>query len=142
MAESGVIYTCHDDFLEAVPSLMAQAGIGLESLPGPEFGEGCERSFALRMSCDKGTVELTGFYFVEEKRFILGFGWGRNPLRWSQDAKLSNVVKELLMDAGMFRVSTETVSGGEVRQGGESREENRGRSDIDKLGSPAGGTIG
>jgi hypothetical protein len=108
MAESGVIYTCPDDFLETVPSLMAQAGISLESLPRPEFGEGCERSFALRMSRDKGTVELTGFYFVEEKRFILGFGWGRNPLRWSRDAKLSSVIKELLMDAGMFRVSTET----------------------------------
>jgi hypothetical protein len=108
MAESGVIYTCPDDFLETVPSLMAHAGITLETLPRPEFGEGCERSFALRMSRGKGTVELTGFYFVEEKRFILGFSWGRNPLRWSRDANLSSVVKELLMDAGMFRISTET----------------------------------
>ena len=108
MAESGVIYTCPDDFLETVPTLMARAGISLESLPRPEFGDGCERSFALRMSRDIGTVELTGFYFVEEKRFILGFSWGRNPLHWSRDATLSSVVKELLMDAGMFRVSTET----------------------------------
>ncbi len=87
MAESGVIYTCPDDFLETVPSLMAQAGIGLELLPGPEFGEGCERSFALRLSRDKGTVEVTGFYFTDDKRFILAFGWGQNPSRWFQDAK-------------------------------------------------------
>jgi hypothetical protein len=108
MAESGVLYTCPDDFLEKVPSLMARAGIALETLPQPEFGEGCERGFAFRMSRDKGTVELTGFYFIEEKRFILGFSTSRNPLRWFRDQKLLRVVMELLMDAGMFRVSTET----------------------------------
>jgi hypothetical protein len=103
-----VLYTSPDDLLERVPSLMARAGIALEELPRPEFGQGCERGFALRMTRDKGPVELTGFYFMEEKRFILGFNWGRNPLRWFRDEKLSRVVKELLMDAGMFRISTET----------------------------------
>ncbi len=108
MAEPGVIYTCPDDFLERVPSVMARAGIALETLPSPEFGEGCERGFAFRMSRDKGTLELTGFYFMEEKRFILGFSTSRNPLRWLGDQKLLRVVKELLLDAGMIRVSTET----------------------------------
>ena len=35
---------------------------------------------------------------MEENRFIMGFGWGRNPLRWFWDEKLSGVVKELLME--------------------------------------------
>jgi hypothetical protein len=108
MAESGVIYTCPDDFLERVPALMARAGIALKDLPRPDHGEACERGFALRFSRDKGTVELSGFYFMEEKRFIMGFNWGRNPLRWFRDEKLSGVVKELLMDAGMIRVATGT----------------------------------
>ena len=108
MAESGVIYTCPDDFLEGAPSLMARAGIAVKELPSPEHGEGCERAFAVQLSRDKGTVELSGFYFVKENRFILGFGWGRNPLRWYWDEKLSAVVKELLMDNGMIRVSTGT----------------------------------
>ena len=106
MAESGVIYTCPDELLKRVPSLMARAGIALKELPPPEYGKGCERGFALQFSRDKGTVELSGFYFVEENRFIMGFGWGRNPLRWFWDEKLSGVVKELLMDGGMIRVST------------------------------------
>ena len=110
MAESGpgkgVVYTCPDDFFDRVPSLMARAGIALKELPPPEDGEGCERSFALQMSRDKGTVELSGFYFVEEKRFVMGFGFGRNPLRWFRDGKLSVVVYELLTEAGMTPCST------------------------------------
>ncbi len=108
MAESGVIYTCPDDLLTRLPSLMARAGIALKELPGPDNGEGCERGFIFQMRRDKGSVELTGFYSVEEKRFIMGFGWGRNPLRWSRDEELSGVVKRLLMDEGMVRVSTNT----------------------------------
>ena len=61
------------------------------------------------MCRDRGTVKLTGFYFMEEKRFIMGFKWGRNPLLWSRDEKLSRIVKELLMDAGMSRVVSEPV---------------------------------
>jgi hypothetical protein len=103
VAESGVIYTCPDDFLERVPSLMARAGIAVQELTPPQYGEGCEGGFAFRFSREKGTVELSGFYFVEEKRFIMGFGWGRNPLRWFWDEKLSAVVRDLLMDGGMIR---------------------------------------
>ena len=66
---------------------MARAGIALTELPRPEYAERCERGFALQMRRDKGTVELTGFYFIEEHRFIMGFGWGRNPLRWFWDQR-------------------------------------------------------
>ena len=84
MAESGVLYTFPDDFLDTVPALIHSAGMALEELPPPKFGEGCERSFALRMSRDKGTVEVTGFYFLEEGRFVVGVGGGsRSPLRGS-----------------------------------------------------------
>jgi hypothetical protein len=102
MAESGVVYTCPDDLPARIPGLMARAGIASEELPPPEFGEGCERGFALRLSRGKGTVEMTGFYFTEDHRFILGFGWGRNPLRWLRDRELSEVVKRLLIREGMI----------------------------------------
>ena len=111
MAESGVIYTCPDDFLERVPRVLARAEIAVKALTRPQYGEGCERGFALLFSRGKGTVELSGFYFVKENRFIMGFGWGRNPLRWFWDAQLSAVVRELLMDAGMIRVSTNAGEG-------------------------------
>jgi hypothetical protein len=103
MAESGVLYTCPDDFLGKVPSLMARAGIALKEMPPRDYGEGCERGIALQMSRGRGTVELTGFYFKEEKRFILGLGCGRNPLRWYWDMKLSEVIKELLTREGLTR---------------------------------------
>jgi hypothetical protein len=108
MAESGVIYTGPDDFLERVPILMARAGIAIKELPSPESGEDCERGFAFQFRRDKGTVELSGFYFIKENRFIMGFGWGRNPFRWSWDEKLSGVVKELLLEAGMPRVTSDS----------------------------------
>jgi hypothetical protein len=94
---------------------MARAGITLKELPPPDFGEGCERSFTFRMSRDGGTVELTGFYFRDERRFILGLGWGPNPLRWFRDGKLARVVKELLTEAGLARASDGT---GEDQQPG------------------------
>jgi hypothetical protein len=108
MAESGVIHTCPDDLLERLPSLMARAGIAVEELPRREYGEGCERGFALQLRRDQGTVELSGFYFVEENRVIMGFSWGQNPLRWKWDKKLFGVVRELLMDGGMIHISTKT----------------------------------
>jgi hypothetical protein len=64
VAESGVIYTCPDDFLERVPSLMARAEIAVKVLPPPQYGEGCERDFAFQFSRAKGTVELSGFYLA------------------------------------------------------------------------------
>jgi hypothetical protein len=58
------------------------------------------------LSRDKGTVELTGFYFLQEHRFIIGIGGGsRSPLRWSRDYTLSEEVKELLMEGGMKRLN-------------------------------------
>ena len=107
MAESGVIYTCPDDFPERVPSLMASAGIDVEPLPVPDYGEGSERGFAFRLSSDRGTVELSGFYDPDQRRFILGLGWGPNPIRWHRDGKLAPVVKALLTQAGMTRYSSE-----------------------------------
>jgi hypothetical protein len=89
-----------------VPALLARAGIALKEMPRPEYGDGCERTFALKMSQGKGTVVLTGFYFMEEKRFILGLACGRNPLRWYWDMKLSEVVKKLLMSEGLSRCSS------------------------------------
>ena len=67
---------------------MARAGIALNRVaPGESMPNRCERGFALQMRRDKGTVELTGFYFIQEHRFIMGFGWGRNPLRWFWDQR-------------------------------------------------------
>jgi hypothetical protein len=108
MAESGVLYTCSDDFLARVPSVLARAGIASKEMPRPVFGEGCEKSFALKLSRDKRTVELSGFYFLEERRFVIGLGCGRNPLRWYWDIKLSAAVKELLLSEGMTSLSTQT----------------------------------
>jgi hypothetical protein len=110
MTESGVLYTCSDDFLARVPSVLARAGIASKEMLPPDFGEGREKSFALKLSRDKGTVELTGFYTLEENRFVIGLGCGRNPLRWYWDIKLSAAVKELLLSEGMTRVSTETCT--------------------------------
>ena len=106
MAESGVLYTCPDDLLERVPLLMEQAGVSIQPLPPPEFGEGCERSFALRMSRDRGTVELIGFFYAEERQFIVGIGGaGRGPLRWLRDYRLCEKVKEVLIEGGMKRLA-------------------------------------
>jgi hypothetical protein len=105
MAESGVLYTFPDDLLEEVPSLIQSAGMAFDELSPPAFGEGCERSFALRISRDKAAVELTGFCFLEEGRFVVGVrGGSRNPLRWFHDQKLAEEIKNLLTDRGMKRL--------------------------------------
>ncbi|MFI5458023.1 MAG: hypothetical protein ACHRXM_21495, partial [Isosphaerales bacterium] len=96
MAEAGVLYTCPDEFLERLPSLMARAGIALKELPRPEYGEGCERCFALQMSRDKGTVELSGFYFMEENRFIID----------EQDGKVERAIAAIEKIGGTVRRNT------------------------------------
>ena len=108
MTDSGVLYTCPDDFPARMPSLLARAGITSKELPPPDYGAGCEQSFALKLTRGKGTVELSGFYFTQESRFVIGIGCGRNPLRWYWDMQLSNAVRELLMSDGMTRLSPQT----------------------------------
>ena len=98
MAESGVLYTCPDNFPPRLPSLLAVAGIASKEISPPDFGEGCEQSFALELTRGKGTVELSGFYFTQENRFVIGIGCGRNPLRWYWDMQLSSAVKEFFAE--------------------------------------------
>jgi hypothetical protein len=118
MAESGVLYTCPDDFPGRIPSLMERAGIAVEPLAVPDHGEGRERGFAFQLSRDRGTVALSGFYDPSQGRFILGLGWGPNPFRWFRDGKLAPLVKELLTRAGMTRYPSEP---GEGQERGSSR---------------------
>lgn len=82
---------------------MAREGIAVETRSQPNFGQDTENGFDLRLSRGKGTVLLTVFFFNQEKRYILGFAWGRNPFRWYWDAKLDEIVKGLLKDEGMYR---------------------------------------
>jgi hypothetical protein len=89
-----------------VPSLMQEVGISVQDLAPPDFGAGCECPFALRMNREKGTVEVVGFFFAEEHRFVIGIaGMGRNPLHWLKDYRLSEEVKRLLMERGMKPLS-------------------------------------
>ena len=108
MAESGVLYTGPDHLLKKMPTLMARAGIDLKEIPGPEYGEGLDRGFALQMSRDKGTIEVHGAYDIKENQLIMGFCCRRNPLHWHWDLKLLGVVKELLTRAGMTPLSTDS----------------------------------
>jgi hypothetical protein len=108
MRDSGVLYTCADDFPARLPSLLTSAGIASKKVSPPEYGEGCEKSFALELTRGKGTVEVSGFYFTPENRFVIGIGCGRNPLRWYWDIQLSSVVRELLMNEGMTSLSPQT----------------------------------
>jgi hypothetical protein len=59
----------------------------------------------------RAAIELTGFYLTDENRYVIGLSCGRNPFRWFWDMKLYEVVKELLMNDGMMRFSTQTVAG-------------------------------
>ena len=103
-----MLYTCADDFPARLPSMLALAGIASKKVSPPDFGEGCEQSFALELTRGKGTVELSGFYLTQENRFVIGIGCGRNPLRWYWDIQLSSVVRELLMNEGMTSLSPQT----------------------------------
>ncbi len=109
MAESGVIYTGPDDFLERVPILMARAGIAIKELPSPESGEDCERGFAFQFRRDKGTVELSGFYFIKRIDFIMEFRLGMQSVPLVLGCEIVwGRQRRLLMEAGMTRVTSDS----------------------------------
>jgi hypothetical protein len=62
------------------------------------------------MGRDPGILEVTGFYFVEEHRFIMGLSTQRNPLRWRwiRDVRLYDVVKQMRMTEGMAPLRPES----------------------------------